>query len=273
MNKNSQMYFTTGEFARMRDISKHTLFYYDKLGIFSPEIKGENGYRYYSVSQIDVFHVIAALKELDMPLAEIKAYLDRRSPKELVSLLWQQERLLEKKINALKGMKALIHKKMELAKSAQRVDINSLCVRAMREQYLVTTDMPAQTSERDWALRVAEHLRFCYDNDIISPYAIGATIELPQVLSGDYSQYSRVYTQAVVRPKNIPVLVKPAGDYLVAYHKGGYETTGEAYARIMEKLTRAALTPEGSFFEDVLLDELSNKGYENHVLQISVKVK
>lgn len=83
MGKNPQ-YLTTGEFARLCGVSKHTLFHYDELGVFSPAVKAENGYRYYSMAQIDVFFVISTLKELDIPLREIKAYLDRRSPEELV---------------------------------------------------------------------------------------------------------------------------------------------------------------------------------------------
>ena len=35
MGKNPQ-YLTTGEFARLCGVSKHTLFHYDELGVFSP---------------------------------------------------------------------------------------------------------------------------------------------------------------------------------------------------------------------------------------------
>lgn len=62
MNKES--FLTTGEFARLAGVTKHTLFYYDEIGLFSPEVKTENGYRYYSIAQLDVFDVIYTLKEL-----------------------------------------------------------------------------------------------------------------------------------------------------------------------------------------------------------------
>ena len=52
---NNNMYFTTGEFARITGVTKHTLFHYDDIGLFSPEIKQDNGYRYYSVGQLEVF--------------------------------------------------------------------------------------------------------------------------------------------------------------------------------------------------------------------------
>lgn len=51
-------YFTTGEFAKICSVSKQTLIYYDRVGIFSPDITGSNGYRYYSYTQIETFTVI-----------------------------------------------------------------------------------------------------------------------------------------------------------------------------------------------------------------------
>ena len=55
MEKQSELYFTTGEFARILGVRKHTLFHYDEIGLFSPALKEENGYRYYFVWQMDMF--------------------------------------------------------------------------------------------------------------------------------------------------------------------------------------------------------------------------
>ena len=51
-------YLTTGEVARMMGTTKNTLFHYDQLGIFSPEARGDNDYRYYTVRQMDVLDAI-----------------------------------------------------------------------------------------------------------------------------------------------------------------------------------------------------------------------
>ena len=59
---NQERYIKTGEFAKLVGVTKHTLFYYDKIGLFSPEIKLENGYRFYSFDQLDVFDVIQTLR-------------------------------------------------------------------------------------------------------------------------------------------------------------------------------------------------------------------
>ncbi|MCY8196596.1 MerR family DNA-binding transcriptional regulator, partial [Bacillus spizizenii] len=44
MSEDLKKYFTTGEFAKLCHVKKQTLFHYDDIGLFSPEIKNENGY-------------------------------------------------------------------------------------------------------------------------------------------------------------------------------------------------------------------------------------
>ena len=80
-------YFTTGEFAKLCGVKKQTLFHYDQIGILRPEIIASNGYRYYSVLQFDTYITIAMLKELDIPLANIKEYLARKNPRSFLELL------------------------------------------------------------------------------------------------------------------------------------------------------------------------------------------
>ena len=39
MEKQSELYFTTGEFAKILGVKKHTLFHYDEIGLFSPAVR------------------------------------------------------------------------------------------------------------------------------------------------------------------------------------------------------------------------------------------
>ena len=45
-----------------------------------------NDYRYYSIYQMEVFDTIIILKEMGMPLNEIKEFMDHRSPESLMEL-------------------------------------------------------------------------------------------------------------------------------------------------------------------------------------------
>ena len=97
MHKN---YFTTGEFAGICGVGKQTLFYYDKEGIFKPDIVAENGYRYYSYTQIETFTVITMLRDLGVHIKEIKAHMDHRSPEALIALMESKSAEIDKKIKA-----------------------------------------------------------------------------------------------------------------------------------------------------------------------------
>ena len=116
MEKNLKDYFTTGEFARLCNVKKQTLFHYDDIGILCPELVGDNGYRYYSYMQLEVFYTISMLKELGMPLSDIKKYLDHRSPRAFIDLLEKQQLEVEEKIQDLLWLKRFINTKLDITR-------------------------------------------------------------------------------------------------------------------------------------------------------------
>lgn len=65
-----------GEFSNICRISTKTLRYYAEIGlIFPDEINPENGYRYYSIEQLETMLFISRLKSYKFSLEEIKAIL------------------------------------------------------------------------------------------------------------------------------------------------------------------------------------------------------
>jgi len=73
-------------------VSKQTLIYYDKIGIFHPNYKDKKGYRFYTLSQLDAFNVIAMLRELGTPLRDIKEYLENKSTYSFIELLKEKQK-------------------------------------------------------------------------------------------------------------------------------------------------------------------------------------
>ena len=66
-----------GEFARLSRLSPKALRLYDELALLEPaRVDDDSGYRYYSASQLDRAQLIAALRQLQIPLAEIKSIVD-----------------------------------------------------------------------------------------------------------------------------------------------------------------------------------------------------
>lgn len=65
--------FTTGEFSRIARVSRRTLRHYREIGLFEPlHSDPENGYHYYSASQLPDLHRILALRDLGFTLEQIQ---------------------------------------------------------------------------------------------------------------------------------------------------------------------------------------------------------
>jgi DNA-binding transcriptional MerR regulator len=70
-----------GDFSRASQLSIKTLRHYHDAGLLEPsEVDPGNGYRYYSEDQIPVAQVIRRLRDLQMPVAEVKAVLATPDP-------------------------------------------------------------------------------------------------------------------------------------------------------------------------------------------------
>jgi DNA-binding transcriptional MerR regulator len=66
-----------GEFAKRSQLSPKALRLYDELALLTPaRVDDGSGYRYYTASQLDRARLIAALRQLQIPLAEIKSIVE-----------------------------------------------------------------------------------------------------------------------------------------------------------------------------------------------------
>src|ERR1700758_4005721 len=67
---------TVGDFSRATHLSVKTLRHYHQVGLLEPAaVNPDTGYRYYSADQIPAAQVIRRLRDLEMPVADIKAVL------------------------------------------------------------------------------------------------------------------------------------------------------------------------------------------------------
>ena len=146
-----EYFFTTGEFAKLCGVKKHTLFHYDEQGVFSPDIVRENGYRYYSLMQYDLFSIIADLRELGMPLKKIKAYLDARSPQNLLLLLKDQQQEIEQKIVRLNQQKQALAFKASVTREALEAPENTVEEQQFPGQMLLLTKRLPDSDDNTWS--------------------------------------------------------------------------------------------------------------------------
>ncbi len=90
-----------GEFSNICKVSTKTLRYYAEIGLILPEeINLENGYRYYSIEQLDTMLFINRLKSYNFSLEEIKSILASGEPEDekLYSALTRKKKEIEEQV-------------------------------------------------------------------------------------------------------------------------------------------------------------------------------
>lgn len=268
----SSKYFTTGEFAKLWGVKKQTLFHYDEIGIFQPAKKDSNGYRYYNYQQFEVFGVISILKEMGMSLSEIKVYLDNRTPEGLVELFEDKVIKVDQEIEHLKQVKQMMQTKIELTKKATQIDHTKIELKELQEDYLILSDKLDSSDDLKFFNALLEFLK---DDELghATLYSIGTMISQENLLNQEYTKYTYFYSPVTDKTRSRMLFLKPKGKYVVAYHKGSFEEVSQTYERMLEFIKENQLQIAGYAYEELLLDEVSVKGYENYMTQIRIHVE
>jgi DNA-binding transcriptional MerR regulator len=106
-------YFLISEVSRETGLSPPTIRYYEQIGLLSPPVRGENGYRRYSPDDLEQLLFVKRARLLDLSLVEIGEIMTHAVCGEcgplqqrLFSLLADKIAEVEEKINHLTALKA-----------------------------------------------------------------------------------------------------------------------------------------------------------------------
>lgn len=276
MDKKFNQHFSSGEFAKLCNVSKHTLFYYDEIGLFSPEIIDSNGYRYYSVNQYDTFDVITIFKDLGMPLKDIKTYLDNRSPNGLVSLLRTQNDIISKKIHDLTKIKTLIDHKIQVTENASSIDSSKIDIlELLQDEYFITSEEAKQTDDLNITKYIANLINLCNEKKLFAHYSMVGIHNKKDIFERNYIKYSNfgIKIDEQYNDSSLIYHIKSKGRYLTAYHMGSFDNLGETYERIKTYASKNNIPLGNFFYEELLIDSLSVKSYNEYLIKISVAIK
>ena len=83
--------YTTGELAKLCNVTVRTVQYYDSRGILIPSDLSEGGRRLYSEDDLRRMKTICFLRELDLPINAISQILKEEHPEKVISLLIENQ--------------------------------------------------------------------------------------------------------------------------------------------------------------------------------------
>jgi DNA-binding transcriptional MerR regulator len=95
---------TIGRVVEKTGLSRHTLRYYEKIGIIKPVLRNKSGHRNYTDEDMEIIGFVLKMKTACLPIKDIVSY---------IALLNQGEKSYKKRLEILQRHKEHIEKRLE----------------------------------------------------------------------------------------------------------------------------------------------------------------
>lgn len=265
--KNKKYLYSSGEFAKLNGINKRTLHYYNDIGLFCPEVKGENGYHFYSCFQTVQLELILTLRRIGLSIEDIKTYLSSPSDALFSQIIAQKKKLIDHYIEQLLSAKSFLQQKsdkLELGLKAEHGKIEQIYL--PKRRILLSKPISGNYNEEDFSIAADFSLRLkdlfgLYDN-------FGSRISIQYIQMLDLEHYNCFFAYGSEECDTYDDEL-PAGNYLRTFCIGGWEKLPEVYQNILSYANCHKLTLYGYAYEEGL-NEMSLPKKDDYITMITI---
>lgn len=275
MSSNSEYFLSSGEFAKMCNTTRDTLRHYHDMGILIPQKNEENGYYYYSVSQITSFYFINIFRQLDTPLKNIKSCLF--SPDESfyydfcgsqLQNLIQMRQELDNKIGALGNAYKLMSYMREAPEGEPMIlDLHQIPV------YFVT---PIRSKHSGRASDIVEdlrqHIKTCNEKPYIHTFPVSATIDYEDFMKGNY-RYKQLCSMTASDINGEDILRLPTTHVVGCSCKDGSADIREIYVKIKQFIIDNKITALSDLFSISLFNFVDAQSEHRYLKYLFLCIK
>ncbi len=229
--------FSIGELSKQQNISRQTLIFYDKIGLFCPAyVDPDNGYRYYSSSQLDYLDTICIMKKIGFSLEEIKTHMESYTIEDSVLALRKQLAAIDHQIEELQMIKSRVeHRCLQLEHSvAIRDHSGSVTVEQVKNQCVLLQRVNSPCTLENLSIATKECFVRSFKEKLPIFFQSGAIVPYERILQGRYTEASFAFLPIEKRNDIDGVRELAAGLCVSAYQEGDNLSIGRTYVRILE---------------------------------------
>ena len=256
-----------GEMASMRNISKQTLIYYDRIGLFQPnETDPDTGYRYYSLEQFEELDVILCLKSIGLSLKEIKAYLKLNSNDSRFQALKTQQAVLDDRLEKLQKDRERLNNIISYHQTSLSITPFQMTISRWDRVALITREVPPPGDH--YALESSfvhflQHAQDQYNADVQ---------DIIVFIDNNYPETERFIKVGLLREAEGAEYL-PQGDYAHIYHKGTFDEAAQTTRLLLDEIKKQGYTPHGPFLSRLLVSALVAVDESEYILDVAIQVK
>jgi DNA-binding transcriptional MerR regulator len=248
-----QTEMTIGEFSRVSHLSVKTLRHYHDVGLLDPDsVNPSNGYRYYSADQVATAQVIRRLRDLEMPVTDVKALLSTDDAAARNALIAQHLERLEDDLARTREAVSSLRNLLERPQTPLRVEHRTVPATPA----VAISDTVSRESLVTWwrgALGELHAMVEARDVEAAGPSGGLYASEIFQLDRGEAAVYIPV--SADVRPiGRVQQLVVPAAELAVVTHHGPLDDLDLTYGALGAYATRHELSIDAPLRETYVRD-------------------
>jgi len=267
--------FTIGEMAKMHNIAESTLRYYDEKGIFHPStVDPQTNYRYYTIDQFSLLDTIKFLRQLNIPLKEIKKYIDERNPAYALNLLEKQQEMMLKKQREIEYALAKMEHRIHLIKEATKAKAEQMVIKEIPRRKITAIAVAPNTTDDmfEYYIHSLQKNMRQMDDSLFSG-DIGVTVAKKGLMQNEFQAYSSVFILLDYMPFQVHSSDEIKEDtFACVYHHGPYEETDETYKKLMKYIDQEGYEISGDAIEIALIDWSVTENPEEQVTEIQIPI-
>ena len=267
-----------GEFSNICKVSTKTLRYYAEIGLILPnEINNENGYRYYSIEQLETMLFIKRLKSYNFSLEEIKTILKSEELKEekLYSYLIKKQREIDKQTKELNNTLEQINNDISNLKQGKSIMsyMESLDVKFVEVQNMNLIYIRKMVQEHEFV----EEYGNCFGKIFNKIKDNKLTITAPPMVLFHSSEYSPfgLDTEFAIPVKEY---ITGSRDFnpglcLKTVVQGSYSDLSSVYARQLEYAEKEGYKGKDALFEVYVTDPSKVESESELITEVYYPIK
>lgn len=263
--------FTVGELAKLQSISRQTLLFYDKIGLFCPAyVDPNNGYRYYSSAQLDYLDTILILKKIGFSLEEIRDHMKNYNLDSSITALRRQLTVIDDQLRELQMIRSRVEQRcsqMERTRALQG-SITQVTEERAEEQFILCQPVAPPYSLEEVSLATKQCFVRSFREHLPAFFQSGATVPLSRIRQGRYVEASHAFLPLERSCEGEGMVRLPAGRCVCTHHLGDYRSIGPAYERLLDYCRQHQLEIVSDSYEFAINDYLSTGREEEYVTKI-----
>jgi DNA-binding transcriptional MerR regulator len=258
-----------GDFSRMTFLSVKALRHYHDVGLLLPaDIDAGSGYRRYDVTQVPRAQAIRRLRELGMPVEDVRVVMeapDVRARNAAISAhLRRMEGDLERTRAAVTSLRMLLDENVPPAMP--------IVFRVVGPMHTLAVRGEVPNAEMfNWLDEAFAELRPAIDDSRARRAGPDAALFSNELLEDEHGEIvALIPVEASAQAQGrIEALHLPAVEYAVAIHVGGVEDIDRTYAALGTIVAERAIGVQGSIREDFVVSAHDTSDETQHRTEVS----